>query len=140
MWKDEHYEQFVSYMEKTHPKMFSGQYGGFAIGPGWWHVVEMLCKNIQSYTDWKAKMADQFPEKHQPVPQVVVTQIKEKFGGLRFYYDGGDSHISGLVTMAEEWAASTCEVCSAPGTRRGGGWIKTLCDTHHQERENLRNE
>jgi hypothetical protein len=57
-------------------------------------------------------------------------QIKEKFGGLRFYYDGGDEYISGLVSMAESWAGNTCETCGEKGERRSGGWIRTLCDKH----------
>jgi hypothetical protein len=77
------------------------------------------------------------------VPQVVVAQIKEKFGGLRFYYDGGDDEISGMVRMAEAWADTACEECGAIGKRRSGGWIRTLCDAHeaeHQARKNKSNE
>jgi hypothetical protein len=57
---------------------------------------------------------------------------------LRFYYQGGDLHIDGMVRMAEIWASSVCEECGAPGERRGGGWIKNLCDTHFKEREEKR--
>ncbi len=101
---------------------------------GWYTIIDRLCANIQSHTDWWNKNREARPV----VPQVVVTQIKEKMGGLRFYYDGGDEYISGLVTMAESWADHTCEVCGNTGVRRGGGWIKTLCDHHHEERESLR--
>jgi hypothetical protein len=62
-------------------------------------------------------------------------QIKEKFGGLRFYYDGGDNEISGMVQMAESWASHSCETCGAPGKKREGGWIRTLCDHHELERQ-----
>ena len=64
------------------------------------------------------------------VPQVTVTQVKEKFGDLRFYYNGGDDEISGMVRMAESMSGCTCEECGNPGKRRGGGWIRTLCDIH----------
>jgi hypothetical protein len=67
------------------------------------------------------------------VPQVVVEQIKEKFGGLRFYYEGGDDQISGMVRMAESWASHACEECGAPGTSGGKGWIRTLCPPHRAE-------
>ncbi len=70
----------------------------------------------------------------EPVPQVVVEQVKEKFGTLRFYYQGGDEVISGMVRMAESMSAVTCEECGVPGTRRGGGWVTTLCDKHAEER------
>ena len=104
-------------------------------GDGWYTIIDQLCSNIQRHTDWWNTNRETRPV----VPQVVVTQIKEKMGGLRFYYDGGDEYISGLITMAESWADHTCEVCGDPGKHRGGGWIKTLCDTHHEEREARQN-
>jgi hypothetical protein len=64
------------------------------------------------------------------VPQVVVDQVKEKFGTLRFYYQGGDDYISGLVSMAESMSGVTCEVCGKPGKSTRGGWIQTLCVEH----------
>lgn len=68
-------------------------------------------------------------------PQVVVQQVKEKFGSLRFYYSGGDDYIGGLVSMAESMSGITCEECGAPGETGGTGWITTLCEKHRQERE-----
>lgn len=124
----EKYDVFAKQMEERFPKMFSGKYGGFACGEGWWPILEKLCANIQSWIDWKNKQGE-------VVPQVTVAQIKEKFGGLRFYYDGGDEHISGMVRMAEAWADASCEECGSPGKRRDGGWIKTLCDHHEAERQ-----
>jgi hypothetical protein len=48
------------------------------------------------------------------VDQVVAKQIKEKFGTLRFYYDGGDEFIRGLDSMAASMSSVTCEVCGTP--------------------------
>ena len=130
----EQYEVFAKKMEEQYPKMFAHPYGGFAVGAGWWPILEALCANIQNHIDWQNKNH----EKHPVVPQVVVEQIKEKFGGLRFYYQGGDDNVHGMVRMAESWAANCCEDCCAPGKRRDGGWIRTLCDLHeaeHQERK-----
>ena len=67
------------------------------------------------------------------IQQVVATQVKEKYGTLRFYYDGGDERISGMVTLAEAMSAVTCERCGAPGESRHSGWVQTLCETHFQE-------
>jgi hypothetical protein len=67
------------------------------------------------------------------VPEVVATQVKEKYGTLRFYYNGGDEYISGAVSMAEYMSARTCEVCGSAGKTLGGGWIRTLCKTHAEE-------
>ena len=70
----------------------------------------------------------------QPVCQVTLDQVKEKFGTLRFYYSGGDDYISGLVSMAESMSAVTCEECGNPGKQVGGGWITTLCKEHAEAR------
>lgn len=68
-------------------------------------------------------------------PPVRIAQIKEKFGTLRFYYDGGDEYISGMVRLAESVSAFTCEECGCPGTLRGSGWLRTLCETHAPKKE-----
>jgi len=125
------YEKFSMKMEEKFPLMFANKYGGFAVGTGWYPIIEALCTNIQSHIDWQNKNH----EKHPVVEQVVVEQIKEKFGGLRFYYQGGDEKIQGMVRMAEAWADHSCEECGAPGERRSGGWIRTLCDLHESERQ-----
>ena len=83
-------------------------------------------------------LADPEPQCRQvpeACPQVVAVQVKEKFGTLRFYYDGGDDMIDGMVRMAESMSAVTCETCGAPGTTGGRGWISTLCETHRAENE-----
>jgi hypothetical protein len=141
-YNDKQYEEFVKKMEDTHPKMFSKPYGGFAVGAGWWSILETLCREIDSYTTWKTNSRKNLLEKNpynatipDDVPQVIVEQIKEKFGGLRFYYSGGDDEIAGMVRMAEAWASVACEECGAYGTRRSGGWIRTLCDHHEAERQ-----
>jgi len=69
----------------------------------------------------------------EPIAQVTLDQVKEKFGTLRFYYSGGDDYISGLVSMAESMSGVTCEECGKPGTQTGGGWIKTVCKEHGGE-------
>ena len=122
------YEKFAQRMEKSYPKMFQGKYGGFAVGKGWYPILERLCKNIQQHIEWKNKDTE-------VCPQVIVEQIKEKFGGLRFYYQGGDEQVHGMVRMAEAWADVACEECGGIGKRRGGGWVRTLCDLHERERQ-----
>lgn len=64
------------------------------------------------------------------IPQVVAEQVKEKFGGLRFYYRGGDTFIEGIAAMAESMSYVTCEECGNPGKPNTSGWIRTLCTTH----------
>jgi hypothetical protein len=68
------------------------------------------------------------------VRQVVAMQVKEKFSTLRFYYEGGDETIRGMVQMAESMSSVTCETCGAPGQRRSShGWHYTSCDQHARE-------
>ena len=65
--------------------------------------------------------------------QVVATQVKEKIGTLRFYYNGGDDTIHGMVRMAESLSARLCEVCGSPGKLYGDSWITTRCRVHADE-------
>jgi hypothetical protein len=68
------------------------------------------------------------------VPQVVASQVKEKYGTLRFYYSGGDDVVNGMVRMADSMSGVTCEECGNPGKSYGGGWITTLCPDHAEKR------
>ena len=122
---------------EKYPKIFANRHApmmqtamcwGFEHGDGGYQIIDSLCGQIQHHIDWQHKQGNL-------IPQVVAVQVKEKFGTLRFYYDGGDDYISGLVSMAESWSAVACEECGAPGTQNSRGWIKTLCETHRQERE-----
>lgn len=129
------YDEFANRMETQFPKLFGqGGYGGFAVGPGWWPILESLCGRINSHVEWKQNQLEKY-QRGEGCPDVIVSQIKEKFGGLRFYYDGGDDTVDGMVRMAESWAAQTCEECGKPGTMRTGGWIRTLCDEHEAQRQ-----
>jgi hypothetical protein len=169
------YDDFEKHMKEKYPRYFGEgkQYGGFAIGEGWYHIIESLIANIHHYTkhkrsmrardllkvrakkkgleamidfmagkraspsDWDIERAEEAMQNEIEVTPklnwIEVQQIKEKFGGLRFYYQGGDEHISGIESMAESWAYRTCETCGNKGERRSGGWIRTLCDAHEAE-------
>jgi hypothetical protein len=167
------HDTFAKKMAEKFPRYFGEgkRYGGFAIGEGWYHIIESLVSEIDHYTKWRRNMrandlrqhrammkgrdallkflvkgkafasdwdqerADEIMENlgREITPKVEwihVEQIKEKFGGLRFYYQGGDDQISGMVRMAELWAGRSCERCGDRGERRSGGWIRTLCDKH----------
>lgn len=76
-------------------------------------------------------------------PGYKVDQVKEKFGGLRFYYDqmsiDDDSRerVDKLVDAAEAKAFTTCEVCGVSDstvTTSGPSWVKTLCTEHREKR------
>jgi len=115
---------------------------GFDCGDGWYNILSVLCGSIQSHIDWRNETRERLLKDNpynRPIPdeieQVVVDQVKEKFGTLRFYYHGGDDIIDGMVSMAESMSAVTCEKCGKPGYQSIGGWIVTLCKEHHEERE-----
>lgn len=68
-------EEHVKYLETVYPKLYSGSYGGFAIGDGWFTIIDHLSRCIQHHLDWA-----------QDCPPVKIEQIKEKFGGLRLLH------------------------------------------------------
>lgn len=95
-------------------------YFGFECGDGWFDLIDLLCKNIQHQIDWT-------PEDKKEGRQVVAAQIKEKFGTLRFYCDGGDEYIRGIVQMAESMSSKICEICGDKATVKTKGWIRNIC-------------
>lgn len=60
---------------------------------------------------------------------VVATQVKEKFGMLRIYVDGGDEEVDRLLDDGELESATICEVCGAPGTLSNSGRCSTRCES-----------
>lgn len=97
---------------------------GFSCGDGWFTILDNLCSIIKFHLE-------QYPD----VPKVRAAQVKEKFGNLRFYYDGGDEFIRGLVQMAEAMSATTCDRCGSVGTTGGKGWILTRCGNCQEKPE-----
>lgn len=68
-------------------------------------------------------------EEYESICQVTVDQVKEKFGGLRFYYSGGDDIIHGMVWLAESMSYDICEICgSTENIGKTKGWIKVICE------------
>ena len=95
-------------------------------------------KNSELIQRYKTEILESAGGREVPdlVPQVVASQVKEKFGTLRFYYSGGDGYIAGLMQMAESMASVTCDECGAPGdTGNSGGWIAVRCDAHKPREE-----
>jgi hypothetical protein len=99
---------------------------GFDHGDGWFHILESAMRLVQSHIDMERRRGKE-------IDQVVFEQVKEKFGMLTIYHRGGDAYTDGILRMAEEISRYTCEECGAPGTPTKSGWIRTLCDTHHEE-------
>lgn len=89
------------------------------IGEGWHPLVEQLITDIIKM-GWDGE----------------IFQIKEKFGGLRFYIGSAISDVHDRIHKAEEDSYVICEDCGQPGTAGvdGGFWVRTLCKEHHEER------
>jgi len=85
---------------------------GIACDDGWYDLIDETLAKIK--------------EKNE---DVKVTQIKEKYGGLRVYISKGNDAIFDIIHEAEEKSASICEKCGSKDAERRsrGGWIKTLC-------------
>ena len=139
---------------KNSSKLFDGtsRYPSYVeCDDGWYDIIDAALSTIQGHItnrnnqilnniEWHAKrdIGEPIPDWRRETelleyPQ--VQQIKEKFGGLRIYLSNEDDYIFGIINMAERIAVRTCEVCGAKGQMRGGSWLKTLCDEHHEERE-----
>jgi len=62
-----------------------------------------------------------------------VIQVKEKFGGLRFYINEGTDEIHQRIGQAELESMKTCEITGKPGKIRTDiGWHRTLCDEEYE--------
>jgi hypothetical protein len=80
------------------------------VSEGWAEILERLVNDLLRF-GWNGE----------------VLQIKEKFGGLRFYVDGATDEMWERICEATAESFRTCETCGTVGTVRHGGW-KTLCD------------
>jgi hypothetical protein len=60
----------------------------------------------------------------------VAVQVKEKFGGLRFYVQAATKEHYNYISFAESMSYRTCEECGNPGKTYTDGWHTTLCDIH----------
>lgn len=129
---------------------------GFSCGDGWFNIIDTLChlltsdyRQAQSRYDFiKDKVGQpkwssskdvitqeeidtakaKLDEEIKKVP--VASQVKEKFGGLRFYVNGATDKHWNYINFAESMSYRTCEVCGAPGKTYTDGWHRTLCDIH----------
>ena len=111
------------FIQKDLPKQETAMCWGISVGNGWYILVDELCANIQNHVENK--------NRKNPKEEFIcqATQVKEKFGGLRFYVYGGDEYIDGLISMAESMSYRICSECGnlAEENKRERGWIYTLC-------------
>lgn len=129
------YEKYPDlFSNRNKGRMESCMYWGIECNNGWYELLASVCWRVSQHEknieDRKRILADQ-PEKIKAELEyfpVKFDQVKEKYGGLRLYFSGGDDYVDGIVAMAEEYSYKVCEVCGNAGKPNKGGWITTLCD------------
>ena len=89
---------------------------------GWRNAFgERMCEDIQKLLV-KANYVDQYH----------ISQIKEKYGELRWYDNGVPEEISDefeqIIQKYEKESRYTCIGCGKPATRVSTGWFCPFCD------------
>lgn len=115
---------------------------------GRWEDVREIQAGIKTSgkpePEWIAEYFKKTP--NNPLDTFEILQVKEKFGGLRFYYGGitgeNGEFVDGAVHMAESLSRKLCERCGNTSDGKqvpGVYWMKTLCEAH-KEKEILKRE
>lgn len=86
-------------------------------GKGWESLYKPIFEYIENYNQDKTEEE-----------QIIVTQVKEKFGGLRFYVNYHTDELLEMINNAEDESYLICETCgSKENVGQTGGWIETIC-------------
>jgi hypothetical protein len=139
----EKYPQFFVNKDKT--PMESPMCFGIEVGNGWYQILSNVCWMIKQHEDNKRWQKEWEDKKNQEIKEsmgisiegttpeyfpVTFDQVKEKYGGLRLYFSGGDDYVEGLVSMAEAISYYVCDICGNKGEASKGGWISVRCEAH----------
>lgn len=110
--------------------MFAGPNIGLDVYDGWTPILAQACEEIDAILG-EHKQGFHF------------SQIKEKYGGARYYFDAVSvnseklKRIQILLDKAELATETACMLCGSPATiEKYGGWFMCLCDAHADERRN----
>ena len=126
--KDYSYEEFHA----KWPRMFRDVYCGFGLPKGWGPLVWNLCKLIDHHVNGNPHVWE-YKDVKAPDPSVV--QVKEKFGGLRFYCHGTDDKIKGYIEMTEYLSHELCQECGTNQNvnKNSEGWRRAMCPPCRKE-------
>lgn len=96
---------------------------------GWRAIVETACRRLDAVVASEPAA--------EPGAEVVIDDMKEKYGSLRLTIWVGGLSAAGsaaaelAVDLAEARSGHVCEVCGARGRlARRGGWYATRCEVH----------
>jgi hypothetical protein len=70
--------------------------------------------------------------------ELVITDIKEKFGGLRFYTGGATQEVHDIISKYERMSYHICILCGQKATKISRGWISPYCNACAKEINNNR--
>lgn len=122
----------VLFSNRHKPARESCLHFGIETRDGWYDILDNLCsaisiheENIEVRTKYNKKTDPSYESDYIPV---TFDQVKEKFGGLRVYFSGGDKYVRGMVSMTESFSYMVCETCGERGKPNRNGWIHTFCD------------
>jgi hypothetical protein len=91
---------------------------GFECDDGWFRILDELMGRIQEVDKDKI---------------VVIYQVKEKFGGLRFNPGSSTEEVNNIIEEYEKKSYEVCEVCGEEGELcEDHHWYKTVCEKHRQ--------
>jgi hypothetical protein len=105
----------------------------------WMRVKKAKTANSkwQKMVEWIYEKA---PKGGRPPISIKISQIKEKFGGLRFYYYGGDKYIDGLTSFAESLSYKICEQCGTTiNVGSTQGWMCVVCEDCYKKHDRMQN-
>lgn len=138
----EKYPKF--FVNKDKSPMESPMCFGIECNNGWYDLLSAVCwrifqheKNIAERVAIRDKSGKENDQSDLEYESVKFDQIKEKFGGIRIYYTGGDDYVRGVVSLADEMSYKICEVCGNSGKPNKGGWIVTLCENCRNKSQNV---
>lgn len=84
---------------------------------GWRPMLEEMCEEV----DQALKVAGWKSEDYH------IAQIKEKWGGLRWYDEGGPDSLRDIIRKYEQKAMTTCCNCGKEATCYSTGYILPYC-------------
>jgi hypothetical protein len=94
--------------------------------------------NIECGEGWRSLIEACHQELLAIDPTYEPTQIKEKFGSLRYYFQSNygrdDQRILRMFAVINRYELESMRVCEVCGKEGEGvirhGWLKTMCEEH----------
>ena len=100
--------ELQNYLKKKFPELYPADLS-FDCNDGWFRTLLWLSRYLQMYITQQNEMAKSNPQYYLPVKQIVAKQIKQKFGTLRFYSDGGNQHTQTVIDYVQFISGYICE-------------------------------